>query len=39
MYLDDARCVYTLAVGGLTPNNLYKWKVTLDNAWKENYGF
>jgi len=38
MSFNAAKCVYTLAVGGLVPNNIYKWKVTINNSWKENYG-
>ena len=27
MNFDKTKCLYTLAVGGLIPNNIYKWKV------------
>jgi hypothetical protein len=27
MKFDEEKCVYTLAVGGLRPNTVYKWKV------------
>ena len=26
-HFDETKCLYTLAIGGLIPNNLYKWKV------------
>jgi len=31
-------CKYTLVIKNLKPSTAYKWKVTIDNLWAENYG-
>ena len=38
MSFDDLKCVYKVTYGGLLPNTVYNWKVTIDNSWKESYG-
>ena len=35
---DQDVCAYVLVVKGLKPSFEYKFKVTIDNSWKENYG-
>lgn len=38
MTFDQRACMYVLAVVGLKSNFNYKWKITIDNSFKENYG-
>lgn len=38
MVFEQKLCLYTLVITGLKKNFQYKWKVTIDNAFKENYG-
>jgi alpha-amylase len=38
MTLEAGTCNYVVIVKGLKPNTSYKWKVTINNAWAENYG-
>ena len=38
MTFDEQTCSYTLVVSGLKKNFSYKWKVTTNNMWVENYG-
>lgn len=35
---DQDICAYVVVVKGLKESFDYKWKITIDNAWKENYG-
>jgi aminopeptidase C len=35
---EEKFCSYSVVVTGLKKNFQYKWKLTVDNAWKENYG-
>jgi hypothetical protein len=35
---EEKVCAYSVVVTGLKKNFQYKWKLTVDNAWKENYG-
>jgi hypothetical protein len=38
MTFDENYCSYTLVLKNLKKNFAYKWKTTLDNSFKENYG-
>ena len=38
MTFDEKLCSYTLVITGLKKNYEYKWKLTMNNKWAENYG-
>ena len=38
MTFDEQTCSYILVMTGLKPSFSYKWKVTVNNMWVENYG-
>jgi len=38
MTFDEKICSYTLVLLGLKKNYEYKWKLTMNNKWQENYG-
>ena len=38
MTFEEKLCSYTLVLKGLKKNYEYKWKVTMNNKWQENYG-
>lgn len=39
MTFDQRSCLYELVITNIKPNFKYLWKVTVDNSFKENYGF
>ena len=38
MTYDKKFCLYTLTLIRLRPNFEYKWKIIINNSFKENYG-
>ena len=38
MIYNERICKYELSIVGLQKNFNYKWKITIDNSFKENYG-
>lgn len=38
MTFDEGECNYNLVIKGINASTNYKWKVTIDNSFAENYG-
>ena len=38
MTFNEEECFHSVVFSNLQPNTQYKWKVTIGNSWKENYG-